>query len=61
MDAVDNPTKVVNDAVNRAKNFGAETAGEIQAVGKAYETAGITLKLLDRTLLVLSKTRFRQE
>ena len=51
LDAVDNPTKVVNDAVNRAKNFGAETAGEIQAVGKAYETAGNNIETTGQNII----------
>tara|TARA_R100001510_G_C7623564_1_gene183883 strand:- start:145 stop:846 length:702 start_codon:yes stop_codon:yes gene_type:complete len=51
LDAVDNPTKVVNDAVNRAKNFGAETAGEVKDAFGAYETAGKNIETTGQNIV----------
>ena len=50
-DFVKNPAGVVNAAIDRAKNFGAETAGEIQAVGKAYETAGKNIETTGQNIV----------
>lgn len=51
LDAVDNPTKVINDAVKRAKNFGAETAGEVKDAFGAYETAGKNIETTGQNIV----------
>ena len=50
-DFVKNPSGVVNAAIDRAKNFGKDTAGEIQAVGKAYETAGKNIETTGQNIV----------
>lgn len=51
LDAVDSPVKVVNKAIDKAKNFGAETAEEVKDAFGAYETAGKNIETTGQNIV----------